>query len=94
MAWYKVVCNHGPGHQSTHTWYIEADTRADAVAQSEYDVDNGRWDWPIWKVTKVRKFKRPELERLIEKEASSLKYAEEEVKNHKRKIRALKTMRN
>ena len=93
MGWYKIECMHGPGHQSTDIWYIEAENRKEAVSNAEYDVDQYQWDWPTWTVKKVRTFPRAELERLLHKKAEHLEDLENEIKGTRRQIRELKSFR-
>jgi len=94
MPWYKVDCRHGPGHQGHHVWYLEADNREEAISYAEFEIDSTHWDFPVWKIRKVSKFPRKELERLIHKKIRHLEAVEEDIADTKRQIEELKSLRS
>lgn len=69
-SWYKVVINHGPGHQSQTVWYRYA-TRA----QIDYQIEDSNLDWPIPTIRKIRKLPEDIQKRLIAAERYRIKAA-------------------
>ena len=79
MAWYKMSCIHGPGHQSSNSRFIECENKIEAREWLEEWVNDHDWDWPIAKVVIVKRFKVQEKQDLIRDIERSIVYCREKI---------------
>lgn len=67
MAWYKMTCSHGPGHQSSSMKFAEARNITEARENLESWCEDHRWVWeyPIAKVELIKRFTKEEKSTLL-----------------------------
>jgi len=70
--WYKVIIQHGPGHQSKEEWYRYSSTE-NIKDEVDSEVEQQYFEWPVVTITSIKKI--PD------------KYREELIKDHKIKIK-------
>ena len=94
MAWYKMTCMHGPGHQSSISRFIKCENREYAKACLEDWVDDHDWDWPIAKFVIVKRFKAKEKQDLIKDIEHRISYYREKIQQKEEQLTRLKKRKN
>ena len=83
MPWYKFEAQHGPGHQSNtinYEWYDDDEQLTKEEQREEWECKFRDCDYPIGKVTKLRKLPEHIIKSKIKMYKDDIEHAKEMLK--------------
>lgn len=95
MAWYKMTCKHGPGHQSSDSRFVEANNIKEAEEiLDDWMSEHHYWRYPIARVERVKRFRKREKEKLLDSIESDIEYGLKKIEYKKSQIARLKARKD
>ena|GEM_PF-6485058 len=95
MAWYKMTCQHGPGHHSSSVEFCEAKNIREAKERLIDWVDEHQHrTWSIAEVALVKRFRKKDKVALIRKLHSEARYCRRQAAGLLAQVRRLEARKD